>query len=92
LKKPMPPKIKMTAPKAAPAPKPKAATAKPKAATGVPTWYDENGKPDPKGLYNRDQMMARTSVPKDSFPKQAPKERVRSKEEIEAAKRNGFLR
>ena len=40
-----------------------------KAAAGVPTWYSEAGKPDPKGLYNRDGFMSRTSVPKDDFKK-----------------------
>lgn len=79
MNKKMPPKIKMTTPK--PAPKPKAAAPAP------PTRFNQQGKPDPAGHYDKEGFMVEVPGKRNKFEK---KPAGRSKEEIEIAKRNGF--
>jgi hypothetical protein len=66
-------------------PKPKAAP-KPAAPTG-PLYYDQNQKLNPKGLYDKDGFMVRSSAPRDDFKKAA-----KPPADTDAAKRAGYLK
>lgn len=81
-KKPMP---KKTVPKK---PMPKKTVVKPKPPVG-PMFYSKDGKPDPKGHYDKDGFMVKVPGKKDKFEKTSPAGK-RSKAEIEAAKKSGY--
>lgn len=55
----------------------------------APTFYNEAGKPDPNGLYDRDGYMVK--VP-GKAPKVTRTADARTEEEIRAARRAGYLR
>ena len=82
-KKPMKPVAKPMKPPVKPV-KPPVKPVKP-----VANFYNQAGKPDPAGLFDRDGFQVRfdKDVKRDKFTKQ-PK--GRTKQEIEAARRSGY--
>jgi hypothetical protein len=79
MKRPAPPKLKITQPKPAPKPKPYVPQG--------PGGYDQNGKPAPGGLYSKDGFMT-------VVPGKAPKVTITKKEQerldSEAARKAGY--
>ena len=62
--------------------------AAPKKVAPAPTFFNEAGKPDPNGLYDRDGYMVKVPGKATKFTKTA----ARTEEEIKAARRAGYLR